>query len=70
MVGGIFSGLASFWLKHNCHEHGCLRLSWHPDEDGHPVCKPHSKDHPSRGWFRSDKEHPRHRKAKAKLRQT
>lgn len=57
----------SLWLvKHNCHEHRCLRLSWHPDEDGHPVCKVHSTDHPARGWFRSDRRHPRHAKSKGK----
>lgn len=58
----VLAGLGTFWHKHNCHEHGCLRLSWHPDADGHPVCKVHHEDHPARGWFRSDKSHPRHRR--------
>ena len=56
--------LATYVYHHNCHEHGCLRLTWHPDKEGHPVCKVHHSDHPARGWFRRDKEHPRHRSAK------
>lgn len=70
---GFFS---AFWHKHNCHEHHCLRLSWHPDEDGHPVCKKHHPDHPSRGlWWAikhflatgelGDHNHPRHAKYSA-----
>jgi hypothetical protein len=57
VVSGIW---ITFWHKHNCHEHRCLRLSWHEDSDGHPVCKKHHPDHPSRGWFRTDRSHPRH----------
>lgn len=68
LITTLIAGIVTFWVKHNCHEHGCLRLSWHPDEDGHPVCKKHHEDHPSLGWFRSDKTHPRHRKAKAAAR--
>jgi hypothetical protein len=56
----IFSGIWLLWVKHNCHEHRCLRLSWHPDSAGHPVCKVHHPDHPARSWFRSDRSHPRH----------
>jgi hypothetical protein len=56
----IFSGILLFWHKHNCHEHHCLRLGWHPDPEGHLVCKVHHGDHPSRGWFRTDRSHPRH----------
>ena len=56
MSGGIFV----FWSKHNCHEHRCPWLSWHPDADGHPVCKKHHGDHPSLGWLRSDRRHKRH----------
>lgn len=52
--------LTLWWRKHNCHEHRCWRLSWHTDSDGHPICKAHHPDHPSRGWFRSDRRHPRH----------
>jgi hypothetical protein len=56
----IIAGIAIWWTKHNCHEHRCPRLSWHPDADGHPVCKVHHRDHPALGWFRSDRKHPRH----------
>jgi hypothetical protein len=66
----IITGLSAFWHKHNCHEHGCLRLSWHPDADGHPVCKVHHPDHPAKSWFRSDKEHPRHKRNKNQPGQT
>lgn len=60
IVTTLLAGLAGFWVKHNCHEHRCLRLSWHPDAEGHPVCKRHHEDHPSKGWFRTDANHPRH----------
>jgi hypothetical protein len=59
----VLVALAMFWRKHNCHEHGCWKWTWHPDKDGHPVCKVHHDDHPSRGWFRSDRQHPRHRRS-------
>lgn len=49
------------WDKVNCHEHGCPRISWHKDKDGHPICKVHHPDHPAEAWFKSDKSHPRHR---------
>ncbi len=73
---GFGSIIAGFWHHHNCHEHGCLRLSWHPDKDGHPVCKKHHEDHPSRGFgwdiknfirtgHWGDHNHPRHRAKKA-----
>ena len=73
LVGLVATGIGTFWHKHNCHEHRCLRLSWHPDENGHPVCKKHHKDHPSRGlWWAikhfvktgqlGDHDHPRHNK--------
>lgn len=58
----IFSGdvgditlVGGAWLilkKHNCHAHRCWRLSWHPDEDGHPVCKVHHPDHPAKPLWR------------------
>lgn len=48
------------WHQVNCHEHRCLRLAWHKDSDGHPVCKVHHEDHPAKSWFRSDRSHPRH----------
>ena len=77
----IITGLSAFWHKHNCHEHHCLRLSWHPDENGHPVCKKHHPDHPSRGlWWEikhflktgqfGDHDHPRHAKNNAQPGQT
>ena len=56
----LVAGAIGLYYKANCHEHRCLRLSWHKDADSHPVCKVHSKDHPSRGWFRTDRQHPRH----------
>jgi hypothetical protein len=62
-IGGdtaILGAIAVFWTRHNCHQHRCLRLAWHPDDEGHPVCKVHHKDHPSRGWFRTDRSHRRH----------
>lgn len=61
--GGVLFKLwiAVLVLKHlNCHEHHCLRLSWRKDQDGHPICKRHHPDHPSRGWLRTDRRHPRH----------
>lgn len=52
--------LGTTWYFHNiCHEPMCFRKAWHPDEDGHPVCKVHSKDHPAKGWFRKDNSHLR-----------
>ena len=56
----IGTAFVTFWHKHNCHEHRCLRLAWHPDQGGHPVCKVHHPEHPSLGWFRSNRGHPRH----------
>jgi hypothetical protein len=46
-------GIALWVFKHNCHEHRCLRLSWHPDGTGHPVCKRHHSEHPSEGFVRN-----------------
>jgi hypothetical protein len=60
LLGGVGSAIGVFWHKHNCHEHRCLRLSWHNDAEGHPVCKVHHPEHPAKGWFRSDRKHPRH----------
>lgn len=76
----IFGGVVAWYTKHECHEHGCLRPSWHPDESGHPVCKKHHPDHPSRGFwwdFKNflrtghwgDENHPRHSAAKAAARE-
>ena len=42
----LISGIFMLWKKHNCHELRCLRLAWHPDDSGHPVCKKHHPDHP------------------------
>lgn len=74
-IGSSISEWATLWVaisvylyKHNCHEHRCLRLSWHPDADGKLICKRHHPDHPSKGWFRTDRSHPRHAAAKKKLR--
>lgn len=65
----IFSvALGTFWHKHNCHEHRCLRLSWHADAEGHPVCKRHHPDHPALGWFRSDRSHFRHARSRLNAR--
>jgi hypothetical protein len=71
----VSSGITAFWIKHNCHEHRCWRLSWHPDAEGHPICKVHHDEHPSRGlWWAikhflktrelGDHDHPRHAKSK------
>lgn len=57
----IFALLGVYLYHHNCHTHKCWRLSWHVDEAGHPVCKRCHPDHPSRGWIRRDRAHPRHR---------
>jgi len=73
LIATVATGITIFWRKHNCHEHRCWRLSWHPDSDGHPVCKRHHPEHPSRGlwwaikhFFRTghmgDHSHPRHAK--------
>ena len=67
----LVSAAGALYVRHNCHEHHCLRMSWHPDKDGHPVCKKHHPDHPSRGlrwaivhFFATgelgDHSHPRH----------
>jgi hypothetical protein len=73
----IITGVIVFWHKHNCHEHRCLRLSWQPDSDGHPICKVHHSDHPRRklSWeikhfittgHIGDHDHPRHSAFKKK----
>jgi hypothetical protein len=46
ILTSVIAGITIFWKKHNCHTHRCLRLSWHYDADNHPVCKPHSDEHP------------------------
>jgi hypothetical protein len=56
---GFWSGIGSgspillaivvFWRHHNCHEHKCWRMSWHPDAEGHPICRVHHSDHPAIG---------------------
>lgn len=66
----VLVAITVYVYHHNCHEHRCLRLSWHADEDGHPVCKKHHPDHPSRGWFRTNRTHPRHAARKRKERNT
>lgn len=45
----IVGGVIAWYRKHNCHVHRCPRLSWHPREDGHPVCRRHHPDHPTGG---------------------
>jgi hypothetical protein len=78
LIFAVSSGVVMMWRKHNCHEHRCWRLSWHPDEDGHPVCKKHHPDHPSRGlwwaikhWVKTrefgDHSHPRHARHPSKV---
>lgn len=62
----VLFALSVWAYHHNCHEHRCLRLTWHHDAGGHPVCKPHHPDHPSRGWFRVDRAHPRHARNRAR----
>lgn len=44
LVGGVLTLVVGFWSHHNCHQKGCPWLSWHPDENGHPVCKKHHSD--------------------------
>lgn len=63
----VIAGIGTFWFKHNCHIHRCWRLSWHPDKEGHPICKIHHEDHPAKSWFRSDKNHPRHSRNNKKV---
>jgi hypothetical protein len=62
----ILLAITVYVYHHNCHVHRCPRLSWHTDECGHPVCKTHHPDHPSCGWFRFDRNHPRHAARKRK----
>lgn len=49
----LLTALVVFLYHRNCHEHGCWRLSWHPDADGHPACKRHHVEHPSEGVLRN-----------------
>lgn len=42
----LLAALVIFLRRHNCHEHRCARMAWHPNADGHPVCKKHHPDHP------------------------
>lgn len=37
----ILLAIGVYVYHHNCHEHRCVRLSWHPDAEGHPICKKH-----------------------------
>lgn len=47
MGGGMWTGLALFTYRHNCHHHGCLRIAFHAHpEHGHAVCKRHYQEHP------------------------
>lgn len=46
--GGVWVGLLTYLRKHNCHQHRCWRLAWHPDPtSGHPVCKKHHPHDPA-----------------------
>lgn len=45
--------LGVYLYHHNCHQHRCLRTSWHPGRDGHPYCKRHHLEHPSEGVIRN-----------------
>ena len=66
LVASVVAMALMVWHHINCHEHRCLRLAWHKDKDGHPICKVHHPDHPAKSWFRSDKSHPRHAAQKKK----
>lgn len=61
---GIGSGspllavVAVFLRHHNCHVHGCPRLSWHPHPShGHPVCRRHHPSGQGRGAHLHRREH-------------
>lgn len=57
LATSFVAALALFWRHHNCHVHGCWRLSWHPHpQHDHPVCRKH---HPS-GQGRADHLKPEH----------
>ena len=60
----IAVGVGVWARHHNCHEHGCLRPGWRKDGDD-LKCKVHHPDHPALGWFRSNHQHPRHRRQRA-----
>lgn len=46
IVTGLLTIVLGFWHHHNCHVHGCLRLSFRPHPvHGYPVCRQH---HPHR----------------------
>lgn len=52
-VGGEFgeltllAGIATFWFKHNCYEHGCPWLGRVKGDDDHLRCKGHHRQsHP------------------------
>lgn len=51
----LLVGVAVFWLKHNCYEHGCPWLGRVKGNDGHMRCKGHhKKTHPEYGQLRVD----------------
>ena len=64
----ILLAISVYMYHHNCHEHRCLRLSWKADKKGNILCKVHHKDHPAKGWLRSDRSHPNHASQKKKVR--
>lgn len=38
----LLIAITALLRRHNCHQHGCWRLSWHAHpEHGHPVCRKH-----------------------------
>ena len=39
---GLFGGGYLLLRKHNCHVHGCWRLSRHVTPEGHAVCHAHN----------------------------
>lgn len=44
----LLVGIAVFWLKHNCYEHGCPLIGRVKGDDGHLRCKRHHKrGHPA-----------------------
>lgn len=45
----LLVGVPAFFLKHNCFEHGCVRVGRVRGDDGHSRCKRHDKiTHPER----------------------
>lgn len=44
----ILLAISVYVRRHNCHQHRCPFLAWHPhpdDPDGHPICRWHHPHH-------------------------